>query len=56
MVANASIKHVLSVVVQQIGHLVSVRHFRRLAAAYRERGVVALAHGNRVKSPVKGWR
>jgi plasmid stabilization system protein ParE len=26
-----------------------VRHFRRLAAAYRERGVVALAHGNRGK-------
>jgi hypothetical protein len=56
MVANASIKRVLSVVVQRIGHLVHVRHFRRLVAAYQKRGVAALAHGNRVKSPAKGLR
>jgi hypothetical protein len=49
-----SIRCVLSVVVQRIGHLLSVRHFRRLAAAYRGRGVVALAHGNRDKSLANG--
>ena len=56
MVANASIKRVLSVVVQRIGHLVNVQHFRRLLAAYREIGVAALAHGNRDKSLANGWR
>jgi len=29
----------------------SVRHFRRMVAAYREDGVVALAHGNRGRKP-----
>jgi len=49
-----SIKRLLSVVVQRIGHLVHVRHFRRLVAAYRERGTAALAHGNRDKSLANG--
>jgi transposase len=31
---------------------ISKRHFRRLVAAYRKRGVAALAHGNRGKTPV----
>lgn len=31
---------------------ISKRHFRRLVAAYRTRGVAALAHGNRGKTPV----
>ncbi len=56
MVANASIKRVLSVVVQQIGHLIHVQHFRRLLAADREIGVAALAHANRDKSLANGWR
>jgi len=30
----------------------SIRHFRRMVAAYREDGVVALAHGNRGRKPV----
>lgn len=30
---------------------ISVRQFRRLVAAYRKKGVAALAHGNRGKSP-----
>jgi transposase len=31
---------------------ISLRHFRRLTAAYRREGVVALAHGNRGRKPV----
>jgi transposase len=31
---------------------ISKRQFRRLVAAYRKRGVVALAHGNRGRTPV----
>jgi len=31
---------------------VSARHARRLLAAYRQRGVAALAHGNRGKVPI----
>ena len=30
---------------------VSLRHVRRLAAAYRKEGVAALAHGNRGRKP-----
>jgi len=30
---------------------ISIRHFRRMVAAYREDGVVALAHGNRGRKP-----
>ncbi len=30
---------------------ISKRHFRRLVAAFRQRGVAALAHGNRGKTP-----
>jgi predicted DNA-binding protein (UPF0251 family) len=31
---------------------ISKRQFRRLVAGYRKRGVAALAHGNRGKTPV----
>ncbi|MDQ2784300.1 MAG: ISNCY family transposase [Chloroflexota bacterium] len=31
---------------------VSVRHVRRLLAAYRQRGITALAHGNRGRAPI----
>ena len=30
---------------------ITKRHFRRLVAAYRKRGVAALAHGNRGRTP-----
>ena len=30
---------------------ISKRQFRRLVAAYRQRGIAALAHGNRGRSP-----
>ncbi|MEN4100840.1 MAG: helix-turn-helix domain-containing protein, partial [Anaerolineaceae bacterium] len=30
---------------------ISMRQFRRLVAAYRQRGIAALAHGNRGRSP-----
>ena len=30
---------------------ISKRHFRRLVAAYRQRGIAALAHGNRGRTP-----
>jgi len=31
---------------------ISTRHFRRLVAGYRQRGIAALAHGNRGRPPV----
>lgn len=31
---------------------ISTRHFRRLVAGYRQRGIVAMAHGNRGRPPV----